>query len=327
METDRDILWRNRLLEVRSLARTAAAPAFYTALDRGAAIRICPGVTLPADTWRTLDHDARFRALIHATALRFADAGPFSHLSAAALWGLPIIGPWPGRVETLIDRASRGRSRRGIVRHAHGVPGDAIDIDGLLVTDLARTVVDAASILPFTSGVVMADFALRASRVAESWMFGQLDGRQLIDEARGPRSPRGRARAIDVASFADPASGSPGESDSRGIMHALGFDPPELQQPFWDADGLIGYSDFWWRELGLVGEFDGFAKYTQPQFLKGRTPSQVVIEEKIREDRIRALGLRIVRWVWSDIQQPQRLALLLDRAGVGRRRRFSRSPS
>lgn len=284
---------------------------------------MAPGIGLPVGAWRQLDGDGRFRALIFASALRFPDAAPLSHLSAAAMWGLPAVGPWPPRVETLTERSRGGRSRRGIVRHAHGVPSELLTIDGVTVTTLARTVMDAASILPFSAGVVMADHALRASRDKKSFLLGQLDATGLLHESELPRAPRGRDRSARVAAFADARAGSPAESVSRCMMHALGFEAPELQQEFRDADGLIGYADFWWPSLGLIGEFDGLSKYTEPRYLRGRSPSEVVVEEKIREDRLRALGFRVVRWLWDDIHSPQRLAVVLERAGLTRRRRFS----
>jgi hypothetical protein len=45
----------------------------------------------------------------------------------------------------------------------------------------------------------------------------------------------------------------------------------------------------------VAGEFDGIDKYLKPEFLKGRTAAQAVVEEKLREDRIRATGAGVVR--------------------------------
>ena len=59
----------------------------------------------------------------------------------------------------------------------------------------------------------------------------------------------------------------------------------------YDAQGLIGIVDMWWESLGVVGEADGAVKYDE---------RQVLYQEKVREDRIRAKGLRFVRWGWED---------------------------
>lgn len=82
----------------------------------------------------------------------------------------------------------------------------------------------------------------------------------------------------------------------------MGFPAPELQRCFTDARGTIGRADFYWPGVRLVGEFDGAVNYSKPEFLRGRTPSQVVIDEKLREDRLRALGLGVVRWTWNDLR-------------------------
>jgi hypothetical protein len=85
----------------------------------------------------------------------------------------------------------------------------------------------------------------------------------------------------------------------------------------------VGYSDFYWEGSRTVGEFDGIAKYQKPEYLKGRTPGQVVVDEKLREDRIRATGRNVVRWMWADLWSPGELERKLSAAGVSRRRRSS----
>ncbi len=56
------------------------------------------------------------------------------------------------------------------------------------------------------------------------------------------------------------------------------------------------------------------------EYLKGRTPSQVVIEEKDRENAIRATGRSVFRLVWSDLTVGK-LEHELVAAGVPPRRR------
>jgi hypothetical protein len=99
-------------------------------------------------------------------------------------------------------------------------------------------------------------------------------------------------------------------------MHLQGLPAPILQKEFRDGAGLIGYVDFWWPEFELIGEFDGLGKYTRTEMLAGRSPAEVVIAEKVREDRLRALGPRVVRWGWESAISPPRLAEVLRRAGL-----------
>jgi hypothetical protein len=81
-----------------------------------------------------------------------------------------------------------------------------------------------------------------------------------------------------------------------------------------DRWGLIGFGDFAWDDL--VGEFDGRVKYADPGMLNGRTPSEVVVQEKRREDRARATGRRVVRWLWWDVQPGGALGQILLDAGL-----------
>ena len=55
----------------------------------------------------------------------------------------------------------------------------------------------------------------------------------------------------------------------------------------------------------VVVEFDGAVKYSGPE---GR---EHLIAEKRREDALRRLGYRVVRLLWSDLSNPERVARLL----------------
>ena len=51
------------------------------------------------------------------------------------------------------------------------------------------------------------------------------------------------------------------ESLSRVRLCDAGLPEPRLQVPIYDEDGLIGYVDMLWEDLGVVGEADGALKY------------------------------------------------------------------
>lgn len=57
-------------------------------------------------------------------------------------------------------------------------------------------------------------------------------------------------------------------------------------------------------------------KYLDPQNRSGRSSDQVVSDEKIREDRLRASGLRVVRWRWETAGDPRALGSRLASAGL-----------
>jgi hypothetical protein len=278
-------------------------------LARGELVRIRPGVYLAAEVWQSYDFDARYRARVFAAAEVTRAATVFSHDAAAALLRLPGLGPWPKRVNVLGPAASGGRSSPGIHRLSGPEDPEAIRINQFAVTSLARTVIDVSARSDFTRAVCMIDAALRP---AQKHDFRHLHGLPATDTARicelmASLAPfPGLARAKLAIQFGDGRSGSIGESISRVQMHLLGFPAPILQAPFYDSEGLIGYSDFYWPEFGLIGEFDGRVKYGDAYYARGHLPEEVVWAEKLREDRLRRQVRSLARWDWQ-VANSQRL--------------------
>jgi hypothetical protein len=283
--------------------RAAAAGGVLTRLHRG--------VYVETAVWKALDRDERSRLFVAAA----LDAGRpdlvASHESAAALWGIPLVGAPPSVVHVATRRDAGSRSEHGFRKHAMVLPADHVaTVDGFTATAPERTVVDLGLTLPFPEAVVVADWALRSGISLE-----RLE--QVLDEAR-PTYHRRRAEA--VLRFADARAESPGESLSRAYIRLLGLPAPELQARFSDWRGFIGAVDFYWAEANLIGEFDGRVKYTDHRMLDGRTATEVVVAEKRREDRLRAKGPGVVRWVWLDLATPATLGRVLAQAGLLPRR-------
>jgi hypothetical protein len=118
-----------------------------------------------------------------------------------------------------------------------------------------------------------------------------------------------------AVTFANGASESVGESRLRVAIHELGFPPPLLQELFRDEHGRpLGRVDYWWPGANVIGEFDGLVKY------RGTLgePVEVLIAEKRREDRLRALtGATVVRVTWRDLDDRRQLERSLGRALAG----------
>ncbi|KNX37827.1 hypothetical protein [Luteipulveratus halotolerans] len=246
------------------------------------------GVCIDADTWASLGADERYRAFVHATAL-MARSGPhvFSHESAAVLWGLPVVTPWPRKAHVVVD-PRKARSTALIVRHEHE-DTRAEEVDGQRATSAARTIIDLARDSGLLDAVAAADHALR---------IGLCTREDLEREARLlPVHTPGSGQARLAAELADPASESPGESLSRAQMFLLRFPRPRLQVEHRDADGLIGVVDFDWD--GCVGEFDGYTKYSSRYAPTVDDARAIVYREKLREDRVRALPRNVARWGWD----------------------------
>ena len=144
---------------------------------------------------------------------------------------------------------------------------------------------------------------------------------QIVNGISSHQHSSARRRAERVAALASPLAESVGESYSRAAFEFLGFEQPVLQHVFRDTDGFIGRADCWWPRNRVVGEFDGKAKYVEAAVRGAATAEEALYREKLREDRIRALGLGFVRWGWADLEEPERLRRKLLAAGLRPRTR------
>ncbi|NUP74174.1 MAG: hypothetical protein HOQ07_05935 [Sinomonas sp.] len=218
-------------------------------------------------------------------------------------------------------RGESGRLPMGFPDARHFGDGtDAVSMDvpnlglRLPIEPFDSAIADTLHRLPFVESVVLAD-AVLAGRGAHSVRRGREDLAALASRLPSAAAKR---RMIAVVTFADGLSESVGESLSRALMRELGFEMPQLQVWVHRDGRRVARVDFYWPRLRLVGEFDGAMKYTRAQALSGRTAAEVVLAEKRREDEIRAGGDRVIRWGWDDLVHPERLAMILHRAGVPR---------
>ncbi|AYF98734.1 hypothetical protein [Protaetiibacter intestinalis] len=276
--------------------------------------RVRPGEYALPEEWTTAEPHERHRELVLRTSERVAEPQVYSHLAAAALWGIRILGTWPTRVDVLVPRSSGGRSSGRLRRHAIGYDDrDVVELDGILVTSPAQTVVDLARMLPFMDAVVAADSALGTA-------FGRaplttLDEISKIVRAAG--RGRGVARARAALAFADRRAEAPPETVSRVGATVLGFPPPEPQKEFATASGRRRV-DLWWGAFGRVGESDGRAKYTDPALLRGRSPDEVFRREKQRDRELLALPEvdGITHWEPAELYSPAKFYDILRAAGL-----------
>jgi hypothetical protein len=198
----------------------------------------------------------------------------------------------------------------GIFRHCY--PVSPVHRGGLSVTPLLQTAVDVMARSSFTKAVILADHL-----VNPLYFKGISTAKEdLRSAAQSLRAGSRRRWVAGVIDFADAQSGSPGESLSRAQMHLLGFPKPELQVEFRDHDSFVARTDFFWRDRRIIGEFDGDAKYLRDEYLAGLSAREVVLAEKKREDRLRALGFTVVRWDWPLASEPAKLRRKLVEAGL-----------
>jgi hypothetical protein len=266
--------------ELRRLRRTGAI----------AAVR--PGAYVATE-----ELDGAVAAHLHAARAAAAQLAPgsvLSHVTAALLHGLPLWAAPLDRVHA--TRARRSGSRRNRHLHLHAAalePDEVVGSDGLPITALPRTLLDLARSLPFEQALVPVDAALHQHRVTAD---------ELRAAAQRAARRAGNTAARQVLAFARPGAASPGETRSRVAVHRAGLPAPVLQKQLYTASGrFLGQVDFWWEELGVVGEFDGRTKYGRT-LKPGQDPGEVVFAEKLREDAIRADGHGMARWTWSELR-------------------------
>lgn len=282
--------------ERRSLTRDA---------DRGLLRHVRRGVLIASRPWDEASPEERHVVRARALAAVVDRPPVFSHFTAAALHGLPVLSERLQRVHSTVPTAG-DRSARDLAGHVYALSeAEIVERGGLRFTALGRTVVDVAGTGATEEGVMAADAALVAGLP-----------RSLLLQAADLAGPRKSGRRIGtVIDFADAGGRSAAESASRWTMHRMGVEPPVLQFRVVDAHGFVGDADFWFPEAGTLGEVDGLKKYLDPQYAP-RGAGFKVWEEKRREDRMRAWSRAMARWGWAEGRDPRLLGPILARAGV-----------
>ena len=281
-------------------------------LRSGALLRVAHGVFVARAQWDTATEWERH--IVRAAAVqRRSPRGIVSHASAVIVHRLPWVLPAPDRV-TLLDpaRTTAQRTRFADKLAGAGRRPDVVSVDGIDVTGLATTAVDVALRYDRGRALMVADGFLRRGGAQDA----------LETEAATRTNVRASRRLREVLSLASPLSESAGESVTQLAMHDLGLPRPVQQHSFDDASGTIGRVDFWFPDQGVIVEFDGLAKYRDPSLRGGRSPEEVVVDEKRREDRLRALAevRHVVRPIWRDVLPGGGLPLMLAVTGLPVRR-------
>lgn len=219
------------------------------------------------------------------------DPGPvLSHASAARRHGLlvPTSAGSDVRV-TAVDQWRAGRGYR--VARAKLPDADVVPwIGRFTTTSPSRTLIDCGREWSLQEAVIALDAALHERRVRRS---------ELLTAVHAARHRTGASRAARAVGLSDGRAESPLESEARLALLAAGLPPPELQVDLHDVRGFVARLDAWYEEAAVAIEFDGQVKYRDPY--GGRSPHDVLWEEKRREDRVRRLDVRVVRLAKADL--------------------------
>jgi hypothetical protein len=150
---------------------------------------------------------------------------------------------------------------------------------------VARTIIDIAREHGELDSIVVGDHALRLRMISLDEL------RNVAQECSAFPWIRRAWRALEQI---DDRAESPLETYARLVLHRLPFPRPELQVNIFDEQGtFVARLDAYWDDWGIATEFDGRGKYQTPQDLW---------DEKRREDRLRELGIVIIRLAFEDLR-------------------------
>ena len=238
-------------------------------------------------------------ALARLVALREQLTLPYvlSHESAALLWGLPVLMQ-PTRTHVIQRSRPTSRGAPDVIRHVTDVPEDQRTVHrGHPVTTLERTVVDCAMTLGAHGGLVVADAALHVGA----------DPAGCLAILAGMAGRHGAPTARAVLDLADGGAESPGETSARFVLLRAGLPAPETQVAVSTRLGTF-WADLGWRKWRLLAEYDGRLKYGAAGMA-----SEVVVQEKRRQEAIEEAGWRVLRLTKEDLREPSQLIQRLAR--------------
>lgn len=279
---------------------------------RGLLTRVAQGAYVQTSAVAALTHEPDRHLLVARAVLRSRPgAWAASHVTAAVVWGLPVLASTLDRVHVVHARPV-GSVRRHDAFTVHTCPGTAylVECRGVPTVTPEVAVVGTALLGPLHSGVMAIDAALRGGFCTPASLQAAVD--RCVHVA-------GVGRARRALAAADRSAESPGESWLRLILRGLGYRVVP-QHPVRDERGrLVGRVDFYLPDLGVVVEFDGKVKY-EGVLPDGRSPSEAVVAERARERRIRRLGYGVARVIWGELFDVEQVRREVEEAARSARR-------
>lgn len=244
-----------------------------------------PGVYFVED--RPFDDRARVRSAVWS----FGEAAVASGLAAA--WWLGLTKFAPDVVEVTVPRNANGRKRPGSrLRRRDLAAADVVERDGLRVTDLPLTVIEAA--VRRGGGPELMDRALqRHTELPKLWAA------QLRNKGR-----YGSPAARRLLHAADEGTRSAAERLFAKLLRQAGITGWKANQR------LIGYEvDFLFKDARVVVEIDGLAHHTGPvEFRRDRVKQNALVRARHR----------VYRFTWMDLTEyPDRVTTEITTSGSG----------
>lgn len=248
----------------------------------GAWVRLRKGVYVDGETYRAMEPFREAPLLrIRAASLAMRSPAIFSHDSAAIVLKMGAPDPRTSAIHVARRHHRATTTSGGILIHgALFAPDDVIEVDGLTVLDRARTAVDMTRLHGLWPGMAACDAALRLG----------VTRAELESVAEHMRKWPHKLLIDRAIALADGGAATYLESLARGLVHDLGIGTPETQ--FGLSDGTRSI----WGDIRVgrhIFEPDGKLKYFLTQL--GKTPEQILWEEKKRQDFITGFKLGVSR--------------------------------
>jgi len=268
--------------------RSAVLHRLSTGLWEGVAV----GVYRLAGTPRTWEQR------LHTLVLACGPVAAASHRSAVALLGIPGFER-AGRVEVVTPRPRRHRDATAVAHRWRVLPDDHLtEIEGIVTTRVARTLVDLAGVLHAGRAERALDNCLAARTVTVGGLRAV-----FIDLARPGRKGIGlMRRLLDERGDGYIAPASELEACFLAVVRRHDLQAPRRQLDAGDTGGWVGRVDFAYPAVKLLIELDSV------RFHSSKLDREADAE---RDRRLRAAGWRIERFGWEDVRNPARIVALL----------------
>ena len=269
--------------------------------------------------WDALGYSAQTLAImrsLQATHPGWVFCGP----SAALALGCDVSYSQQRPLHVMLKSGSVSAQTALVTHHRLALNADDVrerpfEVRGVRVTPLLRTILDSLRWMSFREGVVVADWAMGERGVA--WQEFVEYAYHRIGSCRGVKS------ALSTFVRATGLAESGGESIARAVMIEEGYLLPTQQVEVPDPlyPGRTFRVDFVWvRADGrvIVGECDGLRKLLDPKMTGGRTPQQVLLDQRKREGLITAYDVSVLRFTYEEAAGVSELVRKLDLYGVPR---------
>jgi hypothetical protein len=233
---------------------------------------------------------------------RMADDQFFSHVTAAALYGVPL----PLRLERHTKLDVTGRTQRPRLEGVRGFRSLSTPtqvVNGLLVTEVTHLLGELASVLSHEDLVIAAD-ALTRRKHPPSSLFG-LTTAAYDQHSRGIRAVR------DALVDARPGTDSPMETRVRLLIQRAGLPEPVIHLTIFDAAGdFVGTPDMSYAAERIAMEYEGTHHRDDPL---------VFADDIERRERMQEAGWYVIRIIADHVfREPAQLANRIRRVLIQR---------